>query len=267
MQTTFYPRHAFKEEGWKTATLPGHRRLTPATPHAGDWHYPGLPKRSWVVWLAALFSAGMHVLLFWGGGPRPAYQPVVMARTETIIQMVMPPLADEEEKPIEELQEEMEQPPGVEVPRLVDLPSSVDLTNVFVQPLDMNVPLQTSVDASKLTSIPLRIAPSGQRGAGMKNLFDLSQLDRRPEPIAQPPPIFPYQLKSTIDSAEVIVEFIVDSHGDPRDVRATASSHGGFELAAVEGVSKWRFRPGMKDGRKVNTRMMVPIRFSVMAAN
>jgi len=37
------------------------------------------------------------------------------------------------------------------------------------------------------------------------------------------------------------------------------SSYNGFEDAALSGVARWRFRAGMRGGRRVNTRMSVPI--------
>jgi protein TonB len=63
-------------------------------------------------------------------------------------------------------------------------------------------------------------------------------------------------------TATVRVEFIVSTEGrvvNPVVVHTTAS---GFEEAALTGVAKWRFRPGWKGGRKVNTRMAVPIVFT-----
>lgn len=263
MQMTLYPRHAFKIEDWPSVPTAAPRSLGRATSRLGDWRYHGLSKPARISWLAVLFSAGVHALLLWGGGVRPARRPVVM-RDEPIIQMVMPPLDDEEEKPVEELDNEMELDPGVVVPRLMDLPSSVELNNVFVQPLEMSVPLQTGLEAASLTSIPVKIAPPGQRPGGLKDIFNLSQLDRAPEPIVQPPPQFPYSLKQAVSEAKVIVEFIVDTQGETRDIRVRSSTHQGFEQPSIEGVGKWRFRPGMKAGRKVNTRMMVPIVFTVL---
>jgi protein TonB len=259
MQTTFCPRHPFKIEQDHPDPV---RHLARAPSRKGDWYYHGLPKPGRISWLAILFSLSVHGLVLWGGGERPALRPVVVVKDDPIIQMVMPDLPDEEEKPVEELEEQVELDPGVVVPRLVDLPSSVDLKNAFVQPLDMSVSLQTGLDTGKLTNIPLKIA-SGPRPGGMKDLFNISQLDRVPQPIVQQSPQFPIQLKKDVDRAEVVVEFIVDSRGDTRDVRAVSSTHPGFEFAAVDGVGKWRFRPGMKSGRKVNTRMRVPIRFMI----
>lgn len=263
MQTTFYPRHSYKETSWQAAPRATFQLLTPVTGCAGDWHYHGLPKAGrFVSWLAVVVSACLHLALFWSGYSRPVPRAVVVVKDSPVIQLEMPPLEEEEEERVEEL-DAAEEMPAISVPRLVDLPSAVALTD-FVQPLQMNVTLENSIDASKLTHIPTRIAPAGQRPGGLKNLFDISQLDRRPDPIAQPPPQFPYSLKKDVTEAEVVVEFVVDTRGDTRDIRVISSTHSGFEPASIDGISRWRFRPGMKDGRKVNTRMMIPIRFSVV---
>lgn len=260
MQTMPYPPLPLKGHGWPAA--PGRSRpLARVASRPGDWHYAGSTGRRFT-WLAVLLSAGVHGFLLWGGIRRPAPQPVTVAATERLIQMEMPPLDDDEEKPVEEL-EQADETPVVQVPRLMDLPSAVSL-NSFVQPLEMSSALQTSVDASKLTTIPVNIAPAGTRiGGSFKNLFDISQLDRVPEAIAQPEPIFPANLKNEVDHAVVVVEFIVDVHGQTREVSAVSSTHPGFERAAVEGVMRWRFRAGMKDGRKVNTHVRIPIKFLV----
>ncbi|MES1166930.1 MAG: TonB family protein, partial [Pseudomonadota bacterium] len=220
-----------------------------------------LPKPARIPWVAAFVSAALHAFLLWGGGARPAYRPVVVVKDEPIVQLVMPTLDEDKEPPVEELESQVD--PGVQVPQLPYAPTLVDVTNSFVQPLDMRAALQNNFDASKLTTIPLKIAPAGSRPGGLKDLFNLSQLDHVPEAIVQPAPEFPYNLKNEIDHAEVVVEFIVDTHGETRDIRVLSSTHAGFERASIEGVTKWRFRPGLKTGRKVNTRMMVPIRFLV----
>lgn len=261
MQTTFYPQHAGNVGSWHPAPGTRDHKLVPATSHRGDWHYLGLPKAARIPWIAALVSAGLHMGLLWGGMARPAHRPVVVVRDEATIQLVMPDIEEDKEAPVEELESEMD--PGVQVPQLPDTPSLVDMTNAFVQPLDMRAALQNNFDASKLTTIPLKIAPGGPRPGALKDLFNLSQLDHVPEALVQPAPEFPYNLKKEVERAEVVVEFIVDSHGDTRDIRVLSSTHAGFERSAIEGVAKWRFRPGLKTGRKVNTRMMVPIRFFV----
>jgi protein TonB len=64
-------------------------------------------------------------------------------------------------------------------------------------------------------------------------------------------------------AGEVLVDFIVDSNGDVRNAYAVRSSQREFEAAAVQAVSKWKFRPGKKGGRNVNTHMQVPIVFTL----
>lgn len=263
MQTAVYPTHPCKPASWPARPAAPGPSLAPVASHTGDWHYHGLPKAGRLATsLAVVVSACLHLALFWSGYSRPAPRAVVLVKDTPIIQLEMPPLEEEEEEPVEEL-DSLDDAPTVDVPRLADLPTTVALTD-FVQPLQTNVPLENSIDASKLTHIPTNITPAGHRPGGMKNLFDISQLDRKPDPIAQPAPQFPHALRNTVEHAEVVVEFIVDTKGATRDVRAISSTHAGFEVAAVEGVSRWRFRPGMKDGRKVNTRTIVPIRFTIM---
>lgn len=264
MQTTCYPRRPFQIAASPPETAAAQPRLSRVTSRPGDWHYDGLPKPARICWSAVLLSAGLHGLLLGELGVRPAKRPVAAVPVERIIQMVMPPLADDEEKPVEELPEEADQTPGVDVPRLADLPSSVELANAFVQPLEMNIALQTNFDKNSLRSIPLKIAPPGQRPGGLKDIFDIAQLDRVPQPIAQPSPQFPYELQKLVEHGQVLVEFIVDTKGVAREVRVLSSTHQGFEQASIEGVNKWRFRPGMKGGAKVNTRMRVPIVFTVI---
>lgn len=263
MQTAFYPHHTAKADDWSSTKPAPRHHLAAVTSHVGDWHYHGLPRPSRWSWLAILVSMTVHLGIFWGGLARPVRRATVVVKDSPVIQMEMPPLPEEEEEePVEEL-DAPDEAPGIDVPRLMDLPSQVAITD-FVQPLQVNLTPQVNMDGTKLTNIPTKIAPAGQRGSGIKNLFDISQLDRRPEAIAQPEPQFPHQFKTTVEQAEVVVEFIVDTKGITRDVRAISSTHQGFELAAVEGVLRWRFRPGMKDGRKVNTRTIVPIRFKIV---
>jgi protein TonB len=61
----------------------------------------------------------------------------------------------------------------------------------------------------------------------------------------------------------VVVGFIVDSSGNVVQAYVVRSSHREFEQPAVQAVSRWKFRPGRKGGRAVNTRMQVPIIFSI----
>ncbi len=97
----------------------------------------------------------------------------------------------------------------------------------------------------------------------MKDLFNLADLDRQPTALLQRPPIFPHQYKGTVNYAEVVIDFIVDSRGRVPWAKIYSSTHHGFEDAAILGVSRWQFQPGTKHGRAVNTRMRVSIQFRI----
>lgn len=228
----------------------------------GDWKYEHRRETRAMIWLAMFASATLH-LIFIGGFNRKAPKASTAVVEETVIRLELPPMPKEEEPPPEEYAEEVEVDTGVIVPMLADVPTRVAVATDFVQQMQLNVPVDTTNMAADLSRVPVQIAhkPSS---AGLKDLFDLSQLDRVPEPLAQPPPVFPYDLRATVATAEVLVEFVVTSVGTVQYASIVSATHAGFERASLEGVAKWRFRPGVKAGRKVNTRMRVPLRFRVV---
>jgi len=97
-------------------------------------------------------------------------------------------------------------------------------------------------------------------------VFDLTELDKHPLPIQRIAPTYPYEAKQSGISGWVKVFFIVDETGSVRTPRVDASSHQEFESAALDAVRLWKFTPGVKDGRKVRTRMLLPFVFSINAS-
>lgn len=94
-------------------------------------------------------------------------------------------------------------------------------------------------------------------------VFASSKLDERPKPSFQASPKYPPEMHRAGITGQVTVDFIVDSNGDVQNAYALNSSRREFESAAVEAVRAWKFKPGSKDGRNVNTHMQVPIIFSL----
>lgn len=261
METTIYLRHSKPQRklAWSQSILP----FDTPVKNPGDWHYYGLPKPPRIPWVAMVLSVGFHAWFLLGfNAPAPVKKHMVVE--EPIVEMMaMPPLEPEKDDMPKELVDESEAAASVDVPMLADVPTAVDLNVAFVQPLDVRPNVQSSLGAAKLSSIPVNIAHGPRTSSGLTDIFNLSQLDRVPEPISQTAPRFPAELKRDVMSAKVVVEFIVDSDGRVRDPFIISTSHPGFNEAAIDGVSRWRFRPGIKTGRKVNTRMRVPILFEV----
>ena len=127
------------------------------------------------------------------------------------------------------------------------------------------------------------------------------KLDRMPVPKQQVRPNYPAAARAAGVSGEVVVDFIVDAEGNVRNAFVAKAGESGerphvklvnfvvaaagvdgatgagpgrseaeakamaeeFGAAAVAAVSQWKFEPGMKGGRKVNTLQQVPIVFSL----
>jgi protein TonB len=144
-----------------------------------------------------------------------------------------------------------------------DLPQAPQVSD-FVQPINFASLLdQPDFSQLKVYAVPENIRAAGA-GLAQKigKIFNLEDLDRVPEPLFQPAPIYPHAMRREGAMAKVIVEFIVDEHGVVLSPIVFETSHHGFDDAALAGVARWKFRPGIHHGRKVNTRMRVPIVFT-----
>lgn len=228
---------------------------------AGSWRYDGIGWTRLPLVFAVFVSAGLHVLFLFGVNRKPAVARPPVAENVEIIQLTMPDLEEEKPDKVEELSEAADEPPSVAVPQLADVPSAVSVS-AFVQPLQYTPDVSSNLSNAKVTQIPVNIG-RGRGLANMGTIFEISQLDRVPSPIMQPAPVFPYALRQTVSEARVVVEFIVDSNGEVVGPSVISSTHPGFNDAAVAGVAKWKFRPGMKAGKRVNTRVRAPVNFYV----
>lgn len=95
-------------------------------------------------------------------------------------------------------------------------------------------------------------------------VFNLSDLDRKPQLINRIQPVYPYEARRKEINGRVILRFIVDREGNVRNIRVVrAEPEGLFEKNAKEAVDKWRFKPGYFSGEPVNTRVTVPIKFEM----
>ena len=85
-----------------------------------------------------------------------------------------------------------------------------------------------------------------------------------PTPIQTPAPRYPAQAARRGLGGTVRVRADVDADGVPVSV-AVVEGSGTRELdrAALDAVRRWRFRPGMVDGRPVPGSVVVPIEFSM----
>jgi TonB family protein len=65
-------------------------------------------------------------------------------------------------------------------------------------------------------------------------------------------------------SGTVLLSIVVDASGLPRDIHVIRPLGLGLDEKAIEAVSRWRFRPGMKGGRAVATQAQVEVNFRLL---
>lgn len=88
-----------------------------------------------------------------------------------------------------------------------------------------------------------------------------SDLDRMPEAISQPLPMFPASLIGKTKSGEANVAFFVDESGGVRVPVVSAATEPEFAMAALETVAKWRYQPPTRAGRPVVAYESLVIQF------
>ena len=74
---------------------------------------------------------------------------------------------------------------------------------------------------------------------------------------------YPRQARMMGIEGRVIVEFVVDKEGRVRDPRSIRGLGAGLDEAAVEAVSKMKFKPGMQKGKAVAVRYTLPVVFKL----
>jgi protein TonB len=208
--------------------------------------------------IGILISVALHVGALFGDKLLPEKKPEVKAVVEEPkIQLMEMPKLDEPEPEIVETNEEVK-PLDLAPPMQQDVPQ-LATPDSFVQKIQPPPPENVAISAS-MSIVPEVRDPNMFRG--MK-VFDISMLDQTPVAKFQARPQYPFEMRRAGIAGEVVVDFIVDTNGDVQNAYAIRSSQREFEAAAVQAVSKWKFKPGRKGGRDVPTHMQVPIVFTL----
>jgi protein TonB len=71
-------------------------------------------------------------------------------------------------------------------------------------------------------------------------------------------------LKREYPATDVEIGFIINTKGEVLAPYAIKSVNTRFEDAAIRAILKWKFRPGYRGGRPVNTRTQITIKFRVI---
>jgi protein TonB len=193
-----------------------------------------------------------HKIFKW----KPAEKPKVAAAPA--IEIIEMPKLEPDEPEVVEATDEPIKPMDFAPPMQQDLPQVVTDTS-FVQKIQPPPP-ENVKPATGIIAIPENRDTSRFRNM---EVFDISKLDQQPVPRFQARPQYPFEMRRAGIAGEVVVDFLVDTNGDVQNAYAVRSSQREFEAAAVQAVSKWKFKPGRKNARNVITHMQVPIVFTL----
>jgi len=95
-------------------------------------------------------------------------------------------------------------------------------------------------------------------------IFELSELDEKPRPLAQLKPIYPQQARMRKIEGFVIIDFVVSEDGTARSIEVVSEQPTSvFTEEAINAIMRWRFAPGTKGGKKVPARVRQKVQFTL----
>lgn len=100
---------------------------------------------------------------------------------------------------------------------------------------------------------------------GMKGGDDaFGDFDSPPTPVNKLPPIYPSKLLRKGVGGRVLVSCTVDAQGVVVNTSIKESSgHSELDKSAISAVSKWKFKPATKGGKKIKATCIIPFNFKV----
>lgn len=93
--------------------------------------------------------------------------------------------------------------------------------------------------------------------------YDQEEVDVKPVPVHRVQPEYPGLMKRLKKSASVKVVFVVDESGKVVDWEIGESTNERFNESALAAIRQWRFKPGIKGGEPVKTRVYIPFKYTL----
>ena len=96
-----------------------------------------------------------------------------------------------------------------------------------------------------------------------EKIFKFDDLDQPPKPRSCRSPVFPSTLRRAGAPGTAEIEFFIDENGDAQLPRIISASAPEFGYAAAQAVATWRFDSPLKAGKKVVTKVRIPVNFTL----
>ncbi len=129
---------------------------------------------------------------------------------------------------------------------------------------------------SGLDEEALKAVPEWQFSAGTKNGEPVSSsmevkvdfdLIMHPVLTQQVEPAYTKEARKRNISGDILLSLVVDADGTPKNIKVVSPLGLGLDEKAIEAVSKWRFKPGTKNGVPVPVMAQVEVSFRLCGEN
>lgn len=148
----------------------------------------------------------------------------------------------------------IEEPPPPPEPEQEEPPPELDTPPPPISLEALEMSLNPGTGGSLAGDFALPGFDVNQKELGGLEIFDVGDVDEKPQPKKQPLPRFPGSAKS---SDYIVVGFVIDAQGRTTEIEILESSDRSLDRPAIDAVRKWIFTPGKKDNRTVLTRTRV----------
>jgi TonB family protein len=101
-------------------------------------------------------------------------------------------------------------------------------------------------------------------GSGFGGSFGTGGGITPPVAIYRPDPEFSEQARKARYSGTVWLSVLIDAEGRVRDIHVIRSLGMGLDEKAIEAVTRWKFKPGMKNGHPIAVRATVQMNFTLL---
>ena len=162
------------------------------------------------------------------------------------------------------------QPPPKEVKSLQKpmLPRKQKI-NMAKIPFELNPRLSQNtgtmpVPEMEMAIVPLTDLSEAVAFSGLKDIYEIGELDNPMTPLSQVPPLYPLRAKRMGIEGWVDVKFLVTEKGIVDQITILkAKPVKIFDQSVIRCISSWRFSPGTVEGVPVKTWVMTTIRFEL----
>jgi len=194
----------------------------------------------------------VFLLLPLAGGFAERKKPDLRVRDVDLIELPEPP---EEESPVNE---ETEHVPEVDSrPEWSDRSEVVPLAPLVVDSAGPPMPAVSAGDLA-VPAFPLAETPSLMPGT-----FGLNEVDVRPVPLVQKPPVYPWEMRRARREGYAVMTYTIDVEGRTSEIAVESASHEAFGQAATEAVRQWRYRPARRGGEAVACLVRIEVPFNL----